>query len=176
MNSDDGFSLENVLRQMRAGPPTVSLEAALTFARASGWRFEGERPIELAVKLSLQPDDESAEGWTSYRAGQRASVRDALTEHLGHWPSRAEMAPVPEPELGAICGGWASGLRLAPGLREELEADFPAVLAASQVGGRDSGPVVEFHRTLWKAYANGMMPIGWDGRWPEGQLVVAYFE
>lgn len=170
------FGLSNVLGLLRSSPPVLGVEEAAARARTHGWRLVVDRPLEAWAAFARQSDDDDApETWTSVRSRQRADVREALTKQLGHWATREEEIPILGPEFDGACRRWATGLRLPADLREELEADLPGILAASQIVAADREPTVAFHRALWQVYANGMMPIGFDGRWPTGQLVVARF-
>lgn len=170
------FALNDVVAALRAGPPTVELNALRLLAVERAWDVVEERQLEVALENACQSDERTTPPWPDFLGRRRREVRTALAAQSGQPRTQEEMNHLAWPELGRLCRLWAEGLRVPPELRDATDTDFPAILWASQVRDIERCPGAEVHRRLWTAYTSGVVPIGWVGRWPEGRLVVAYFD
>jgi hypothetical protein len=144
----------------------------------------------------LQFDEEVAwEDWTGLRERMRAAVKLVLRRQ-----GRAEtsgsvvIAGVDGRELEAYATRFAKRLGIPAEWGVEAFSDFALIVGAAAVDGArwpdgadlyehptdrarwPSADLLDFADTLLAVYRAHLIPVGWLGRWPSGELVVANAE
>jgi len=110
-------------------------------------------------------NDEDAKNWTDLREDEASKILDATYQDPALGKVRQAVQELWEPLTETLS-------RRLPAPYAGLLDDIAADLMNSAVSRAVFGAGDHFFDLLWDVYQKGGWPVGWEGNYPDGRLVV----